>query len=52
MDEELRSAIREYVAGGGWDAFSFTLTAYPRFSDVPGREIQRIIDEERANIER
>ncbi|MFF2886687.1 hypothetical protein [Paenibacillus sp. NPDC057967] len=52
MDEELRSTIREYVASSGWDA----LTVYPRFSNVPGREIQRIIDEEvtkskeRANV--
>ncbi|WP_337102371.1 hypothetical protein [Paenibacillus sp. YIM B09110] len=45
---QLRTDIREYVKGGGWDAFSFALLASPRYDGVPGREIQRLIDEEKT----
>jgi hypothetical protein len=45
---QLRADIREYVKGGGWDAFSFSLLTSPRYDGVPGHEIQRIIDEEKT----
>ena len=48
--DQLRTAIREFVERGGYDAFDFAVTEYPRFGSVPGRDIQRIIDEERAKL--
>lgn len=47
-ERQLRSVVRDFVACGGYDAFDFACLAYPRFMNVPGREIQRIIDKERA----
>lgn len=44
-EERLREDIRRYVKRGGWDAFSFSLLASPLYGDVPGRVIQRIINE-------
>lgn len=48
--KDLRLLIREYVLLGGRDAFSFSMLVSPRFGDAPGREIQRLIDEEAAKI--
>ncbi|MBJ6364196.1 hypothetical protein ACFOQM_23535 [Paenibacillus sp. GCM10012307] len=44
--EQLRADVADYVRAGGRDAFSFSLTYHPRYGDVPGCEIQRLIDEE------
>jgi hypothetical protein len=49
-EEKLRADIRQYVAEGGHDAFSFASLAYPRHNNVSGREIQRIIDTEREAL--
>jgi hypothetical protein len=49
-NDRLRQDIRDYVRSGGWDAFSFALLASPRYDHVPGREIQRLIDEEREAL--
>ncbi len=52
MTEKLRTDIAEYVKSGGYDALSFSLLYQPRHNDVPGREIQRIIDEEKRRWRR
>lgn len=46
MTDDLRQAIAEYVNAGRRDAFEFSALVYPEFKDVPGKEIQRMIDEE------
>ena len=46
MDEQLERSIREYVRKGRRDAFEFSAGHYPKFKDVPGKVIQRLIDEE------
>lgn len=52
MGDNLRPLIREYVLLGGRDAFSFSQKVSPRYGDVPGREIQQLIDEESTRIEK
>lgn len=44
--DELRQAIAEYVIEERRDAFEFSAGYYPKYKDVPGKVIQRIIDEE------
>lgn len=48
----LRKAIREYVSKGGRIAFSFSMIHEPRFQDIPGKDIQRMIDEEVEKLKR
>jgi hypothetical protein len=43
----LRNDIRNYVKAGGWDAFSFSTLAYPKYKHVAGNVIQRMIDTEK-----
>lgn len=38
--------ISEYVKRGGRDAFAFSLTYSPKYDDVPGEEIERLIGKE------
>ena len=45
-EKELYQAIREYVRKGRRDAFEFSVGHYPKFKDVPGNVLQRLIDEE------
>jgi len=52
MTDELRKAIREYVSKGGRIAFSFSMIHEPRFKDIPGKDIQRMIDKEVEEIGR
>ncbi|MCU6709312.1 hypothetical protein M6D81_11400 [Paenibacillus sp. J5C_2022] len=51
-ERRLRADIRDYLRSGGVaDAFSFASLAYPAYKDVPGRDIQRIIDEVEEDAE-
>lgn len=43
--EELERDIKEFVEGGGFDAFSFSIKHSPDYGDIPGRDIQLLIDE-------
>lgn len=43
---EMRAAIREFTNAGRHDAFEFSAGHYPKFKDVPGKVIHRMIDEE------
>ena len=52
MTDELRKAIREYVSKGGRIAFSFSMIHEPRFKDIPGKDIQRMIDGEVEKLKR
>lgn len=45
MSDNLRQAVREYVAKGGRNAFEFSVSHSPKFDNVPGNEIQQVIDE-------
>jgi hypothetical protein len=47
----LRNDIRNYVKAGGWDAFSFSALAYPRYKHVAGNVIQRMINTERERLD-
>ena len=46
---DLARDIMAYVAVGGRDAFSFSIMHKPYHGDIPGRDLQRMID---AEIER
>jgi len=48
---EMMAAIREYVREGRRDAFEFSARHYPKFKDVPGNVIQRMIEEEYSKRE-
>jgi len=48
----LRKAIREYVSKGGRIAFSFSMIHEPRFKDIPGKDIQRMIDEQVEEVDK
>lgn len=43
---DLRVDVRVYVEMGGRDAFSFAVSHKPFHGDIPGRDLQRIIDDE------
>lgn len=43
-DQRLLNDIAEYVRNGERDARGFSLMHYPLYGDIPGREIQRLID--------
>ena len=43
---DLAKDIRSYVAIGGRDAFTFSLYHKPYHGDIPGRDLQRMIDDE------
>ena len=45
-ERDLAKDIRTYVAIGGRDAFSFSLYHKPYHGDIPGKDLQRMIDEE------
>lgn len=45
-ERDLAKDIRTYVAIGGRDAFSFSLYHKPYYGDIPGKDLQRMIDEE------
>ena len=49
---ELKRRIDEYVEQGGRDAFAFSLAYSPDYDDIPGRDIQRMIDEEVVKLKR
>lgn len=43
---DLATDIRDYVVIGGRDAFSFSLLSKPYHGDIPGKDLQRMIDAE------
>ena len=43
---DLAIDIRAYVAVGGRDAFSFSIMHKPYHGDIPGKDLQRMIDAE------
>lgn len=43
---DIAKDIRSYVAIGGRDAFSFSIMHKPYHGDIPGKDLQRMIDEE------
>ena len=47
--KRLLNDIAEYVRNGERDARGFSLTHYPLYGDIPGREIQRLIDDNMAH---
>lgn len=44
-DDNLRKEIRKYVDRGGRDAFAFSIKYRKDYGNIPGNEIQRMIDE-------
>ena len=48
----LERAISEYVSRGGRDAYSFSVTHAPKYEEIPGKVIQRMIDEQVEEVDK
>lgn len=48
---DLERDIEEFVLEGGFDAFTFSMQYAPKYNNIPGRDLQLLIDEAKTKEE-
>lgn len=49
--DALTKDIKEFVSGGGFDAYSFSIKYAPDYGNIPGRDLQLMIDDVRGRVD-